>query len=237
MYLKIKDLIGKTYSRLTILESSGIDKGGHRLVRCKCSCGKEKIVRISHIVNNEIMSCGCLEKENQKYGSITHGLARTMIYRIWAGMIQRCYNHNEKIYKYYGGRGIRVCDKWKNSFSDFFLDVGSPPTKNHSLDRFPDKDGNYEPGNVRWATKIEQSRNLCNNVYLEYDGIKLLQCEWASIFGVNAGNIIYHLRKKSFCEIYLFYKNKNKFNEKDFRDTYHGSSGRNDERENAALAT
>lgn len=105
---------------------------------------------------------------NFKHGQATKGKVTTE-YRIWSCMIDRCENVNTPAYSDYGGRGIKVCERWRNSFESFLSDVGKRPSKNHSLDRL-NNDGNYEPGNFRWATRKEQSRNTRRTLIVEYNG-------------------------------------------------------------------
>jgi hypothetical protein len=113
----------------------------------------------------------------------SHGASRTPLYKVWTGMIQRCHNPNSNGYELYGGRGISVCDRWKNSFAAFAEDVGERPP-DASLDRFPNQDGNYEPTNIRWASPTQQQRNTRWNVKLEYGKTMLLQ-EWAELLDIN----------------------------------------------------
>ena len=122
---------------------------------------------------------------------VKHGesVATSAEYRAWNSIKRRCYNPNAVDYKYYGAKGVRVSDKWLNSFETFLKDVGRKPTSEHSLDRFPNKKGNYEPGNVRWATKIEQMRNMDRNTLLTFDGKTLCISEWAEITGLRAETI------------------------------------------------
>jgi hypothetical protein len=105
-------------------------------------------------------------------------LPRKPEYRAWESMKRRCYNSNSKDYKYYGGRGIQVCGEWRDSFTTFLADVWRRPSPNHSLDRYPNNNGNYEPGNVRWATRREQSRNRRYNRILEFNGESLPISVW-----------------------------------------------------------
>ncbi len=118
-------------------------------------------------------------------GKKNHGRRRTSLYSRWSAMIQRCHNQNDRWYHRYGARGIVVCERWRNDFLDFARDVGEPPSAEHSLDRFPDNDGNYEPGNVRWATRLEQSLNKCNTKYCTMNGVKRPLLEWCKILGLN----------------------------------------------------
>lgn len=127
-------------------------------------------------------------------------------YELWISMKQRCENPKNKNYKYYGGRGIKVCDRWKgkSGFKHFTEDVGPRPSKNHTLDRFPDKNGNYEPTNVRWATKKEQGGNTRKNTWLEFNGEKKILSEWARYYGVTNTFICRLLQKKTPDEVFAY---------------------------------
>ena len=116
-------------------------------------------------------------------GRYKHGMTGTRIYNIWINMLDRCKNKRPN----YGERGIVVCDRWK-SFETFYADMGDPPTKRHSIDRI-DVNGNYEPGNCRWATRIEQARNTTRNTILELDGEKYTIAKWAEITGIKPATI------------------------------------------------
>lgn len=140
-----------------------------------------------------------------------HGQAqKTSEYKTWATMKERCYNKNCPSYKRYGGRGIVVCDRWVNSFENFFDDMGKKPTANHSLDR-EDVNGNYEKENCRWATKQEQGRNTSRNVYIDHAGRRMILAEWARELGTGYNNITVMLKKKSMSEVVDFYREKNNF--------------------------
>lgn len=117
--------------------------------------------------------------------STKHGRYGTKEYIAWKGIIGRCCCPSSVGYEAYGGRGITVCERWRRSFSDFLEDVGEAPTPEHSLDRFPDQNGNYEPGNVRWATEAEQNRNKRSNRWFEYDGMRLILSDWARLKGIS----------------------------------------------------
>ena len=113
-------------------------------------------------------------------------------YGIWMGMICRCNNKNSKSYKNYGGRGIRVCDEWRKDFWAFYRHIGKRPTRKHTVERI-DTNGNYEPGNVRWATRTEQARNTTKNVTLSHQGTTATVAEWAERLGIRPTTIYYRL--------------------------------------------
>jgi hypothetical protein len=137
--------------------------GRHTMWECQCDCGISHLVRKQNLTNGNTRSCGCLGAISRALSSRTHGATvgkkQTPEYRTWTGIKKRCENQKAKSWKRYGGRGIKVCQRWQNSFAAFLEDVGERPTPKHSLDRFPNNDGDYEPGNVRWATATQQSRN------------------------------------------------------------------------------
>lgn len=130
-------------------------------------------------------------------GGIYHGESTgkmTAEYRIWRGITQRCCNPKRKGYLLYGGRGITFYEPWRNSYPQFLADVGRRPSPKHSLDRFPNKNGNYEPGNVRWATPTEQARNQNSNKIITINGVSRCISEWAEISGVSKDTLCYRLR-------------------------------------------
>lgn len=162
---------------------------------CLCDCGNVKIVRSDHLKGGRILSCGCLFVEKMRAIKTTHGKTGSRAYRIWRNMITRCTNSNIAIddWNRYGGRGIKVCDRWKNSFEAFLGDMGEP-NQGMSLDRFPDVNGDYEPGNCRWATSKEQCNNKRNNHMVEFNGKTMTIAQWAEETGINHGTILSRIR-------------------------------------------
>ena len=157
------DLTGRKFGRWTVKKL--FSKGADRTSRwtCQCTCGTTKVVISTHLRRGLSQSCGCLQRELLGQRVRTHGGTVngrwTPEYRAWHEMLQRCYNPNKERYPRYGGLGVEVCARWRKSFRSFLAYVGLRPSAQHSLDRYPDRDGNYRPGNVRWATRKQQANN------------------------------------------------------------------------------
>ena len=144
----------KKYGRLTLLEPEGLSKAKHR---CQCDCGTIRHVRLNDLRTGNTKSCGCLYRELAVTRNRTHGMRPTPIYTCWRHMKARCYNTKSLYYSHYGGRGIKMCQRWRDSFAAFYADM-SPRPEGLSIDRI-NNDGDYEPGNCRWATRTMQSQN------------------------------------------------------------------------------
>lgn len=183
---KVVDLSDQVFDRLTVTGRIGSNKDGRAIWLCNCSCGAKDVEVVGkQLLSGKTRSCGCLYRDTRGLSkNIKHGYFGTRIYRIWSGMLSRCTNENHDYYHQYGGRGIKVCDQWK-TFEGFLKDVGLPPSDKHTLDRFPNKDGDYEPGNFRWATQSQQCRNRSDNTYVAYNGEDVLVIELAEFFGVD----------------------------------------------------
>lgn len=158
---KVVDITGQMFGKLLVISRVPNAKNGKAVWNCKCDCGNAVTVWGSNLRNGHTKSCGCLISKITCQRNTVHGKARTRIHNVWKGMKQRCTNQNNHKYKNYVGRGITVCDEWKNSFQAFYDHISTLPNfgeKGYSLDRI-NNDGNYEPGNVRWATAHMQRIN------------------------------------------------------------------------------
>jgi len=199
-----KNLTDKVFGRLTVI----MEKTS-RMWECKCECGNKVIVFSEYLQSGRKKSCGCLKKEgnNYKHGQNIKGHT-TPEYRAWAEMIKRCRGKNIRAIKDYYSRGITVCDRWLNSFENFFEDMGERPSFEYSLDRYPNNDGNYEPTNCRWATIEQQSRNKRNNIWITYNDETLVLNDWSKKLGIHHSTIknLYVNKKLSIGQIMERYK-------------------------------
>lgn len=152
------DLTGRKFGRLRVIARKHKTPLGHYFWECECDCGAIVVKRGASLQSGNTLSCGCLRKEKTGAKNRSHEQSGTLVYRVWRSMKYRCSNPRAKDYPDYGGRGIKVCERWLNSFENFLADLGPRPTPQHSIERL-DNDGNYEPGNCVWATKQEQNRN------------------------------------------------------------------------------
>lgn len=166
----MKDRVGERWNNLTIIKFDRADKkkqGGYRHYwLCKCICGNIKSIVYGNLQSNITKSCGCLKSKLISNATTLHGYAKkdkvSSEFKSWSGMIYRCYNPNSESYKYYGGRGITICDRWLNSFQNFIDDMKFKPDKTYTIDRI-NNNGNYELINCKWATKLEQNNNQSTN--------------------------------------------------------------------------
>lgn len=190
------NITGNKYNRLTAIKFS--HKEGHQNRAkwlFKCECGNKKIIDKGKVTGGYTRSCGCLLEEERKRfteRSTTHGLSggrkRTSEYMVWLSMRKRCLKPNDAGYKDYGGRGIKVCKRWLDSFPNFLEDMGDKPTKEHSIDRI-DNDGNYEPSNCRWATRLQQGRNKRGVRLITIDGKTKCLAEWVEFLGLDQDEV------------------------------------------------
>lgn len=195
------DLSGMKFNKLTVLK---LDSDDLNKWVCLCDCGKTTIVFKGNLTRGHTTSCGCYQNERRGKGSITHGMTKTSEFAIWQSMKQRCYDKNCTAFRRYGARGIHICRKWRNSFDDFFKDMGARPSSRHSIER-RDNNKNYSPDNCYWGTPKEQARNRCSNRKIEYDGEKITIAEFAERFNILGTKVYNQANTKSAKEILKFY--------------------------------
>lgn len=192
--LAVNDITGTRFERLLVVSRAGSTPRSATW-NCVCDCGKQKILPTTALISGNTRSCGCLNKESiAKVGlaNKTHGMSCTPTHKSWTHMLGRCRNPNDKAYMNYGGRGISVCDRW-SSFENFIADMGEAP-KGLTIDR-KDVNGNYEPGNCRWATDTEQARNTRVNRIISAFGKTMTLADWGDETGLDASTIETRLKR------------------------------------------
>ena len=182
-------------------------KAGNQFFECLCDCGNVTTVMMGNLRSGDVQSCGCLRKKHRRVDmtrrnqeAATHGYARrdeqgrkSAEYEIWWGIVQRCCDPNAKDYKRYGAVGITICHEWRQSFQAFIAYVGERPSDKHSIDRIKGRLG-YQPGNVRWATPKEQSRNRTDNRLVTFQGETKCVAEWAEHLQIKSSILYGRLR-------------------------------------------
>ena len=180
---------GLRFGSLTVLRREGStprnNGGAVATWRCRCDCGQTVVVRGYKLRQGAKKACG-INGHHYRTAFVESTKSEN---RIWNGMLQRCYNPKSKAWSNYGGRGIKVCKRWKESFENFLNDMGPRPSPNHSIDRHPDMNGNYEPTNCRWATPTEQGLNRRDTVLVVFRGKTITVSEYAKEIGVYSGMI------------------------------------------------
>lgn len=186
------DLTGFVFGRLTVAERIMVPRGRGTYWRCICACGGEKILFSGAIKAGKTNSCGCILSEFNIARNTRHGMSYSREYGIWMAAKSRCFRPTNMAYKYYGGRGITMCERWRRSFAAFYADMGPCPP-GLSIDRI-DNNGNYEPENCRWATRKEQANNRPKGISLEAMGESLNFSEWGRKLGIDPLRISARIR-------------------------------------------
>lgn len=187
------DLAGQVFGRLTVLEYSHSNKRGRAVWRCRCVCGNEKLINGGALVAGT-QSCGCYRVDRMMAAVFKHGRSHSTEYYAWSAMRDRCSNSNRHDWARYGGRGIKVCERWQ-VFENFLADMGERPL-NMSLDRI-DPNGDYCPENCRWASMRTQGNNTRRNIYIEHDGRRQTVAQWADELKIVRSKFYYKMYKSS----------------------------------------
>ena len=195
----MENLIGKKIGRLVVVEQLVKGKG---VCLCRCNCGNIKKVRTDHLKRGCTLSCGCLQKERVSISNSKHNKSLSKLYGVWSSMKSRCYNKNNDKYKNYGGRGISVCNDWRNDFSKFFSWAkNNGYKKGLTIDRI-DVNGNYGPENCRWVDYKQQARNKTTNIKIMFQGKLIGMSEVAEILGIKYSRFVWRYKSgKTFDEI------------------------------------
>ena len=190
------DIAGQKFGRLFVLGPIKQTANSSIVWRCQCDCGNIADVLGGSLRDGKTQSCGCYNRESSRERVYSHGMKGTRIYRIWNAMKARCKYPSSPSYENYGARGVSVCQQWQDSFEDFHFYVAQLPhfdEDGYSLDRI-DNDGNYEPGNIKWSTRAEQSSNKRNNLLITFNGKTQCVAAWSREVGVPTGTIAYRIR-------------------------------------------
>lgn len=203
----LDDLTGRKFGRLKVLSLHSVVGDGLTKWTCKCECGNIHIAHRASLLSGHSKDCSgrrikCKFSTTGQHVT-THGLCSVPEYVVWQMMRQRCRNKKSSAYPNYGARGIEVCDRWED-FAVFYADMGPRPTAKHSIDRFPDVNGNYEPSNCRWADDTEQAMNKRNNNRITIGGITRCNMEWSRIIGIHPNTLNWRVKMgKSDAEIMM----------------------------------
>lgn len=189
---KASNLAGMRFGKLIVTERAGTSSGNATWY-CLCDCGKKTVVTACNLKHGGTVSCGCHRDTNVSSINKTHGKSNTDEYHCWLHMHARCSNRESSDYPNYGGRGIKVCERWL-LFEAFLADMGERPSRRHSIDRI-NNDGDYGPGNCRWATREQQGNNKRSNRKLSCNGVELTLSQWATRTGISRGAIKQRLKR------------------------------------------
>ena len=192
--MKRLDLTGKKFGKLTVTGCNTAVVKTHSRWFVRCDCGNELEVRGTSLIQGGTISCGCHRRELNAARQTKHGFYYHSAYKAWSKMMIRCYNVKSKDYKDYGARGIEVCTRW-HDVKNFCEDMGEKPKGKYSIDRI-DVNGNYEPGNCRWATDITQANNRRTSSAIEHEGEVYTYALLAKKFGIDQVKLRYYLKKR-----------------------------------------
>lgn len=193
--MRKNNLIGQRFNRLTVVAEAGRNKKMNVLWKCACDCGGAAIAPAYDLRRGRVKSCGCLAREglNVKHGHARGGSKRNPTYSLWAAMVQRCTNPNDRNWVNYGGRGITIANRWM-SFENFYADMGDKP-EGLSLERLDNGKG-YCKSNCAWATKTAQARNKRTNIWVKVGGVEALLADWIRVAGLTNNGVHYRVKHK-----------------------------------------
>lgn len=199
--MRLVDYIGKIYGRLLVIQVGDRVEGRRgKYVYAHCECGNVKDYLVNNLQRGMTKSCGCLRKEvtKDRNSEITYGLSRHPLRGVWRNMIERCYNKDSESFKNYGGRGVGICNEWREDFIQFFnWAISNGWNFGIELDRV-NNNGDYCPENCRFVTRMENSRNKRNNIWVEYRGERKILKDWATYFGVSYKALHKKMKYKGF---------------------------------------
>lgn len=198
-----RDLTGLRFGRLVVLGlATSVPGNPNRRWATRCDCGLHTVVFGMDLVSGRTSSCGCFRKDVLRTHpqTLAHGQSKRLgrkpspEYVAWAGIRRRCLNAKDPAYPQYGGRGIKICERW-GKFENFFADMGPRPSPKHSVDRYPNNNGDYEPSNCRWATPTEQARNRRTSRRVTFQGQELTLVAWAEKMTLPYGTLLRRLTR------------------------------------------
>lgn len=183
-----ESFVNKKFGSLTVIEDAGL-KNRTRMLMAVCDCGNVGTYNIYDIYHNRTTSCGCFRRNMVSEKNLVHGLSKTPLYRVWNGMVDRCYNENHIGFKNYGGRGIKLCDEWRSDFSSFYnWAIQNGYNKGLQIDRI-NNDLGYSPTNCRFITQLENSNNRRITKFLTFNGQTRCVSQWSEITGISPKKI------------------------------------------------
>lgn len=191
--MRTSEMLNKKFGNLLVVKRIEDSKTGIPRFRCSCDCGGYAETTGYALRSGNTKSCGCFQKQRASESSKTHGLSKTVEYRAWIDLLKRCCDPDSQMYSHYGGRGIVVCDRWLNGFENFLADMGKRPD-GMEIDRI-NNNGNYEPENCRWTTRIVNTNNKRNNVLITFKNETKTASEWSRVVGLSAKAIAMRITK------------------------------------------
>lgn len=187
IFVKVNDLTNQRFGKLTVLERRGSDQKGQALWLVHCDCGNEKVVRGHDLSQGKTQSCGCSRIKSCIF--YQHGLSKTKLHGLWRNIKGRCNNPNNPSYRFYGGRGVKMCDEWEDDFVSFYTwSLENGFKEGLQIDRV-DVDGDYSPENCRWVDKITQANNTRRNIYVTIGDETKTLAQWCRLLGVNYNSV------------------------------------------------